>query len=139
MKQRLNYNKWGIKRPLFQIDNKFKTSARTPDGYYELTFADADNIDAFVCYVDPNHTNYNEWKAICEDDDNLYVISNLVQKTKYNKPLTTRDGWNIINADSDPVIEDKDTVDKMRRTIHEYITQQPEKTTEANNGLFEYV
>lgn len=138
MKQQLNYDKWGIKRPLFQIDNKFKTSARTPDGYYELTFVDADDINAFVCYIDPSHANYNDWKAICEDDNNLYVISNLVQKTRYNKPKTTRDGWNIINGDSTPTIEDNDTNDKMRRTIYDYVVGQPEQTVEANNGLFDF-
>tara|TARA_R100000426_G_scaffold63684_1_gene44495 strand:+ start:35 stop:454 length:420 start_codon:yes stop_codon:yes gene_type:complete len=138
MQTKLNYNKWGIKHPLFQIDNKFKTSKNTPDGYYELPLVDIDNIDAGIVYIDPSHANYTHWKKICEDEDNLYVLSGLVQKTRYNQPKTTRDGWMIINGDSIPIIEEVHPANHMRKTIYDYVANKPKDYPPTDDSLWEY-
>jgi len=135
--------KWGYKDPLFCISNRYKTSAKTPDGFYELIFVDTTNLKSGVMFIDPSYANWHQWKQICEDDDHLYVINNLVRKTRRNTPKVPTNPIidHVVDADSIPQIDQEvGAVDHehMRKIVGQHVKDSI-KEKEANIGsLFEY-
>lgn len=80
---------------------------------YTLTFVDNETLQEYECVVDTTYRNYtrSRWNEII--DGEIYgCYSNLKRSS-----AKTSKGKEVINADSYPVLEERETLD----TINEYI------------------
>ena len=97
---------------LYQEDIKYKSSRQTPE-YYEIPFRNEKGERA-VTYVEPRYRNYSIWKEFVENPDKRYVITNArCAATKGGKLRKTKDGIQILDADSKIVIKDNVSDDIM--------------------------
>ena len=147
-KKKFDFERFGFKDPLFQIDKQLRYTANTPGGFYELTFVDPIKMYSVITYVGIDNDNYANWKDICEDDDYYYVLSDIIEMTKRkkivpptkNKPLIDHLADADYPTDRSPTVEVKEPKDSMRKFVMETIAQntveQDEKT--ESESLWEY-
>lgn len=88
--------------------------------YAEVTMVDSEGNPS-VTYVDPGMRNYWRWAEIVNNPDRAYIIDNC--KHKRNKH--TREGYPIINADSEIQVLDWVPVQKMLNAVKEMLDDMP--------------
>jgi len=80
---------------------------------YTLTFVDADTLDTLECVVDTTYRNYtrSRWNEVI--DNELYgMYTNLVRSSS-----KTSKGKQVINADSYPQLEERNTQSELEDYI----------------------
>ena len=133
-KKKFDYERFGFKDPLYQIDNQFKITDISPLGMYELTFVSPEKLYSVITYVDKGNVNFHRWQHICEDENNYYVISDLIEKTNRKKivpPSPNKISTGMIDrlADADyplgktPTVECVEPRDSMRKFVMEAIQE----------------
>lgn len=88
----------------------------------------------YVTYIDTPNRNAANWQHITNHTERGYVLRNLKLTDK-----TTKKGQQIINADSDPIIEwETDTLDEVLIDAQKYWAQEDRKNGSDKFGdLFE--
>lgn len=88
----------------------------------------------YVTYIDTPNRNAANWQHITKHTERGYVLRNLKLTDK-----TTKKGQQIINADSDPIIEwETDTLDEVLVDAQKYWAQEDRKNGSDKFGdLFE--
>jgi hypothetical protein len=124
------YDAWGFKFPLYQIDKKFGYSNISPNGFYTLTFVSPEHLRSFVTYIDIDNENYKDnWKHICENENNYYVLTNLIEEVKRNKPTISKNPMydHVVDADSKSNTECVVAPDDMRIAVMEAVQDSLKK------------
>tara|TARA_R110002020_G_scaffold369985_1_gene581739 strand:- start:3151 stop:3615 length:465 start_codon:yes stop_codon:yes gene_type:complete len=131
------YAEWGFKSPLYLIDKIWRNySNQSPNGFYTLIFVDPFKLKTYVSYLDVDNKNYLDWKHICDDENNYYSLTNLIEEVKRNKPTISKAGYDhVVDADSIPITDSMASPDDMRRAVMEVVQDSLDKQNPKPEGF----
>lgn len=120
-----------IKQPYIVLKQEARTSKKYGTPMTKITFLGVKDRREYVTYIDAPHRNYKKWLHIINHPDHGFVLRNL--KTKSHK------GDELIDADSDPIIEWEDTTDEeiMRQLAEVWAEEDRRRGTDKFRDLFE--
>ena len=102
-----------MKQPYLVLE-QFDRMSKYGNMITQVTLVGIKDRKEYVTYIDTNNANHNKWAHITIHTEHGFVLNNLRIKRSKDKD-------NIINADSDPLIEcEMEDRDEMLKIIQEH-------------------
>jgi hypothetical protein len=109
-----------MKQPYAVLD-QFDRMSKYGNMITQVTLVGIKDRKEYVTYVDPNNGNHSKWYHITIHTEHGFVLNNLRLKK-------VKDKDNIINADSDPLIEcEMENKEEMLKIVQEHWAREDER------------